>query len=64
MHSDQAKLTPKIPIIGHWSTLGLVNNANLIALDTGCLWGSRLTAVRLEDRQVFSVKCPQLRKPR
>jgi len=51
-------------IIGHWSTLGLINNADLIALDTGCLWGSRLTAVRLEDRQAFSVKCPQVRRPK
>jgi len=50
-------------IIGHWSTLGLINNADLIALDTGCLWGSRLTAVRLEDRKAFSVKCPQVRRP-
>ena len=46
-------------IIGHWSTLGLVNRRDLIALDTGCLWGGKLTAIRLEDRQVFAVKCPQ-----
>ena len=37
-------------VIGHWSTLGLINREDLIALDTGCLWGGRLTAVRLEDR--------------
>ena len=46
-------------IIGHWSTLGLINRSDLIALDTGCLWGGRLTAIRLEDRQVFAVQCPQ-----
>lgn len=46
-------------IIGHWSTLGLINRPGLIALDTGCLWGGKLTAVRLEDRQVFAVACPQ-----
>jgi len=46
-------------LIGHWSTLGLVKRPNLIALDTGCLWGGRLTAIRLEDRQVFAVPCPQ-----
>jgi bis(5'-nucleosyl)-tetraphosphatase (symmetrical) len=51
-------------IIGHWSTLGLVNRQDLIALDTGCLWGVRLTAVRLEDRQVFAVQCPQMRRPK
>lgn len=51
-------------VIGHWSTLGLVNRPDLIALDTGCLWGGRLSAVRLEDRQVFAVQCPQLRHPK
>jgi bis(5'-nucleosyl)-tetraphosphatase (symmetrical) len=50
-------------VIGHWSTLGLVNRPDLIALDTGCLWGSTLTAVRLEDRAVFSVPCPQAKAP-
>ena len=51
-------------IIGHWSTLGLINRPDLIALDTGCLWGGRLTAVRLEDRQVVAVRCPQVRHPK
>jgi len=51
-------------VIGHWSTLGLINRGDLIALDTGCLWGGRLTAVRLEDRQVFAVPCPQVRHPK
>lgn len=50
-------------VIGHWSTLGLVNRPDLIALDTGCLWGGRITAVRLEDRQVFAVHCPQQKRP-
>jgi bis(5'-nucleosyl)-tetraphosphatase (symmetrical) len=51
-------------IIGHWSTLGLINRPELIALDTGCLWGGRMTAVRLEDRQAFAVPCPQTRHPK
>jgi len=51
-------------IIGHWSTLGLINRSRLIALDTGCLWGGELTAVRLEDRRVFAVQCPQVRRPK
>ena len=50
-------------VIGHWSTLGLVNRRDLIALDTGCLWGGTLTAVRLEDRRVFAVRCPQAKRP-
>jgi len=44
-------------IFGHWSAMGLVMQPNLIGVDTGCLWGRTLTAVRLEDRAVFSVPC-------
>ncbi|WP_324780009.1 symmetrical bis(5'-nucleosyl)-tetraphosphatase [Thiobacillus sedimenti] len=51
-------------VIGHWSTLGLINRTDLITLDTGCLWGGKLTAVRLEDRRVFAVQCPQMRLPK
>jgi bis(5'-nucleosyl)-tetraphosphatase (symmetrical) len=46
-----------IIICGHWSALGLRVRNNLIALDTGCLWGRSLTAIRLEDRQIFQVSC-------
>lgn len=42
-------------IFGHWSALGLMVRDNAIALDTGCLWGGPLTAIRLEDRKVFQV---------
>jgi len=42
---------------GHWSALGLKVTPNVIALDTGCLWGGSLTAMRLEDRRLFQVKC-------
>ena len=44
-------------ICGHWSTLGFVQRPGLIALDSGCVWGGCLTAVRLEDRKVFQVSC-------
>jgi len=47
-------------IFGHWSALGLQQRPNLFALDTGCLWGGKLTALRLEDRQVFQVACNSL----
>lgn len=44
-------------IFGHWSALGLVLREDIIALDTGCLWGGRLTALRLEDRRLYQVPC-------
>jgi bis(5'-nucleosyl)-tetraphosphatase (symmetrical) len=44
-------------IFGHWSALGLMLNENAIALDTGCLWGGPMTAIRLEDRKLFQVAC-------
>lgn len=44
-------------ITGHWSALGLKILPNLLAIDSGCLWGGALTAIRLEDRQVFQVDC-------
>jgi len=50
-------------IFGHWSTLGLMTRSRLLALDTGCVWGGHLTAVRLEDRALFQVPCPRERDP-
>src|SRR5574341_601943 len=44
-------------VCGHWSALGLHLQDKVIAVDTGCVWGRPLTAVRLEDRQVFQVAC-------
>ncbi len=50
---------------GHWSALGLVNRPDLLALDTGCVWGGALTAVRVDGgrRDVSQVRCPQVRRP-
>jgi bis(5'-nucleosyl)-tetraphosphatase (symmetrical) len=44
---------------GHWSTLGLVNRPDLLSLDTGCVWGGALTAVRVDGnrREVVQVRC-------
>lgn len=44
-------------VTGHWSALGLKITPNLLALDSGCLWGGHLSALRLEDRQLFQVDC-------
>ncbi len=40
-------------VFGHWAAMGLRLEANAIALDSGCVWGHRLTAIRLEDRTLF-----------
>jgi bis(5'-nucleosyl)-tetraphosphatase (symmetrical) len=44
-------------VFGHWSAVGLYRENNVIALDTGCLWGGQLTAMRIEDRRFFQVPC-------
>lgn len=46
-------------LFGHWSTLGLLMRPKLLGIDTGCVWGGQLSAVRLEDRALFQVQCPQ-----
>lgn len=55
---QRASLTHTL-VCGHWSALGLRMEEKLLALDTGCLWGGQLTAVRLEDRRVFQVPSRQ-----
>ena len=50
-------------VFGHWSTLGLLLRPKLIALDTGCVWGGKLTAVRLDNRAVLQVDCPSYQAP-
>jgi bis(5'-nucleosyl)-tetraphosphatase (symmetrical) len=44
-------------VCGHWSALGLKMGARLAALDSGCVWGGSLTALRLEDRALYQVPC-------
>src|SRR5258708_6096065 len=44
-------------LCGHWSALGLKLDERLAALDTGCVWGGSLTALRLEDRALYQVPC-------
>lgn len=51
-------------IFGHWSTLGYYEGQNCYAIDTGCLWGGQLTALKLgEPVQRFSIDCPGAKKP-
>jgi bis(5'-nucleosyl)-tetraphosphatase (symmetrical) len=52
-------------VFGHWSTLGYFQNADVIGLDTGCVWGDRLTALRLDvpGAVPVSVGCAGNRQP-
>ncbi|HKT34217.1 MAG TPA: symmetrical bis(5'-nucleosyl)-tetraphosphatase [Nitrospira sp.] len=43
-------------ITGHWAALGLHIEPNILAIDSGCVWGRQLTAVRLEDRTIHQVE--------
>ena len=60
------RLTAGQPVAcGHWSTLGLVNRPELLAIDTGCVWGGSLTAVRVDGgrREVIQVPCEPAQQP-
>ena len=51
---------------GHWSTLGWLDRPDVIALDTGCVWGGCLSALRLQvdgQRELLQVGCPQTQVP-
>lgn len=48
-------------LFGHWAALGLILRPDLIGLDSGCAWGRRLSAVRLEDRRLFQCGCEHVR---
>ena len=50
-------------IFGHWSTLGFFSNADVTGLDTGCVWGDCLTALRLDvpDAKPVQVPCASLK---
>lgn len=51
-------------LCGHWSTLGEVDTPRIYPLDTGCVWGGKLTAMRLDgEGRWFAIPCPQTRKP-
>jgi len=48
-------------VFGHWSALGLILRPNLVGLDSGCVWGGKLTAVCLDDRGLLQIDCPEYR---
>lgn len=46
----------ELPVVfGHWSALGLYLQPDTIGIDTGCLWGGKLTAIRLSDRKIVQI---------
>lgn len=49
------RYTTHTVVCGHWSALGFHREPGVIALDSGCVWGNTLTAVRLDDGAVFQV---------
>jgi bis(5'-nucleosyl)-tetraphosphatase (symmetrical) len=56
-------------VFGHWSTLALLNSypyKNVYPLDTGCLWGGRLMAMRIDKKPFshISIDCPESQKPK
>lgn len=63
-HPHRATATQPMAF-GHWSTLGLINRPRLLAIDTGCIWGGALTAIRVDDgrREVTQVRCEQAQAP-
>ena len=53
----------KTLIFGHWSQLGLVRAPGVFGLDSGCIWGGPLSALRLADQRLFQVPCPGYQEP-
>jgi bis(5'-nucleosyl)-tetraphosphatase (symmetrical) len=50
-------------LFGHWAALGLLLREDVLGLDSGCVWGRRLSALRLEDRRLFQCDCPAINSP-
>ena len=49
-------------VFGHWSALGLIALPNLLSLDTGCVWGRQLTAIRIDRRVLRVTQVPGQRR--
>ena len=47
-------------LCGHWAALGLMVRDDVLAIDTGCVWGRTLTALRLDDRKLYQCDCRAL----
>jgi len=62
--NNRADIDLKI-IFGHWSTLGFYHDEHVLSLDTGCLWGGKLTAARIDtdEVEIVQVECDAAMKP-
>jgi bis(5'-nucleosyl)-tetraphosphatase (symmetrical) len=47
-------------VFGHWAALGLLVRDDVVCLDSGCVWGRQLTALRLENRQLIQCDCTEM----
>ncbi len=66
-HPERASRGQPI-VFGHWSTLGLHRGPDTICLDSGCLWGGEMTALRLDGprgrhAEITRLPCPAFREP-
>jgi bis(5'-nucleosyl)-tetraphosphatase (symmetrical) len=59
--------TQGVPMaFGHWSTLGLIQRPDLLSLDTGCIWGGKLSAARIApdgNTEIIQIDCEQAQRP-
>jgi len=56
-----ARASRDTPVIfGHWAALGLLVRDDVVCLDSGCVWGRQLTALRLENRELIECDCTEM----
>jgi bis(5'-nucleosyl)-tetraphosphatase (symmetrical) len=55
---EQRRSQPARVVFGHWSTLGFHRGQNVLGLDTGCVWGGKLTAIDLDRATARPVATP------
>jgi len=63
--AHESRASSRVTVVcGHWSTLELMLAPNVLMLDSGCLWGGSLTAIRLDDDRVFQVPARRPLQPK